>query len=82
MRYYVTSGYKEGGKMSYAKKARRAAGMTLEAASKIAGVSVPTLVDWENDPKKYRLGAFIAIMSEMDDASREMMMRELRAHDE
>ncbi|MGI6126795.1 MAG: helix-turn-helix domain-containing protein [Planifilum sp.] len=68
--------------MSYAKKARRAAGMTLEAASKIAGVSVPTLVEWEDNPEKYRLGAFIAIMSEMDDASREMMMRELAAHSE
>ena len=65
--------------MSYAKKARRAAGMTLEAASKIAGVSVNTIIKWEEDPAKYRLGAFAAIMAEMDAASREMMLKELDA---
>lgn len=55
--------------------ARRASGLTVEAAASACGVSRPTLNARENDPLSYRLGELRGLYARMSETGRDLMLR-------
>lgn len=55
------------------KKARKASGMTLEAASSILGVSIPTYIAYERDPSTMKFEQYFALLNEMDEDAKGIM---------
>lgn len=54
--------------------ARRASGLTCEAAARAAGVSRPTLSAREARPGEYRLDELRGLLSAMDGTGRRLLM--------
>ena len=59
--------------MTKLEKARRASGITVEAAAGIIGVSYPTMLAYQRDPSRMSFGQYFALAAEMDDESRAIM---------
>lgn len=59
--------------MSRVEQARRAAGMTQNAAAAILGVSYPTYLKKEQDPSLMAFGELEALGNEMDGLSRQIL---------
>lgn len=59
--------------------ARRASGMTVEAAASACGVSRPTLNAREADPLSYRLGELRGLYALMSETGRALMLRGIAA---
>lgn len=55
--------------------ARRASGLTVEAAASACGVSRPTLTARERDPLSYRLGELRGLYALMSEAGRGLVLR-------
>lgn len=54
--------------------ARRASGLTCEAAARAAGVSRPTLASREADPGQYRLEELRGLLAAMDGTGRRLLV--------
>lgn len=59
--------------MNRVEMARRASGMTQQAAMAILGVSYPTYIKKEQNPKLMKFGELRALGDEMDDISRRLL---------
>lgn len=63
--------------MNGIQKARRASGMTQEAAAAIIGVSIPTYIRKEKEPDRFTLREMCLLYQEMDDDAQDYMSRVL-----
>lgn len=59
--------------MSMVERARRSAGMTQQQAAELLGVSVPTYIKKEQNPRKMRFDEFGKLAGEMDAISKSIL---------